>query len=547
MVRFVLVSLLLGPSVFAQSILPPPPVPAGNPMSPDKVLLGKALFWDEQLSSSRSVACGTCHIPARGGADPRAAAALHPGADGVFGTDDDVHGSPGVAKHTATGELVPSEIFGVQVQVTGRRAPSMINAAYSASLFVDGRATDVFRDPVTQTVVLPSGGALESQIAAPPVNSTEMGHPGRTWTDIANDLSTRTPLALASNVPAALQQFVAGHTYDGLFVQVFGSPGVTPVRIVFAIAAYERSLISDQSPFDRYLAGLGTLTNQQTLGLARFQTFCATCHTDLDPAVLTTGPELDDFRNIGVRPPAEDLGRGAITAAVGDRGKFRVPGLRNVALRAGYFHNGSQQTLAQVVDFYARGGDFADNRDPLVDAINGHIFIADNLQLQALLNALTDPRVAQELPPFDRPRLWSEGLNVPGVYGSGTAGTCGLSPHIVALGPAYLGNDVLGVAVEHIAPNLFTALLLDIAGSPVPITPTPLSGHGVHLALTPALQMFLTGLSLPAPSGSAYATAVFHLPANPALVGTYWLQWVALDPNGPSGIASSNALRLPVY
>src|SRR6185369_13760047 len=139
-----------------------------------------------------------------------------------------------------------------------------------------------------------------------------------------------------------------------------------------------------------------------------------------------------------------------------DRGAFRVPGLRNVALRGSWFHNGSQQTLGGVVDFYARGGDFADNRDPLVDAINGHIFIADSLQLQALMNCLTDPRVANGLPPFDRPRLWSEGPLALATFGAGTAGTGGRPPRVSGLGPPFLGNGSFGVGVDSLAPNLFT-------------------------------------------------------------------------------------------
>ena len=544
MLRSALAPLLSVTVALAQSILPPPPVPAGNPETPDKVLLGKALFWEEQLSSSRAVACGTCHIFARGGADPRTPSTLHPGVDGVFGTDDDVHGSPGVVQHTTNGALVASGSFGLQPQVTPRRAPSAINAGYAHSLFLDGRADDVFRDPVTGAVVLPSGGALESQIAGPPVSTTEMGHIGRTWIDIANELPGLTPLALATNVPATLQQFVVGRTYDQLFAQVYGSPGVTPVRIIFAIAAYERTLVSDQSPFDHYLAGQGTLTTMQSLGLTRFETFCAACHTDLELAVLTTGPVLDDFRNIGVRPPAEDLGRQVVTTTTADRGRFRVPGLRNVALRGSYFHNGSQETLGQVVDFYARGGDFADNRDPLVDAINGHIFVADNLQLQALMNTLTDPRVAQELPPFDRPRLWSEGPLTAASFGIGTVGTSGQAPRLAILGPAYLGNGQLGVGVDGLVPNLLTVLLLDTAGS---TTPTSVLGQNIYVAMSPALQLLSTGFSLPGPGSSGYATAVFHVPVNPTLVGTYWLQWAAIDQNGPSSFVSSDALRLPVF
>lgn len=544
MLRAVLACLLPSTVVFAQTILPAPLVPAGNPQTAAKALLGKALFWDEQLSSSHSVACGTCHIFSQGGTDPRASSAVNPGPDGIFATDDDANGSPGVVQHGPDGNLVPSPSFGLQTQVTPRRAPSVINAAYARSLFLDGRADGEFRDPVTGAIVLPTGGALESQIAGPPVSSVEMGHIGRTWTEIANELPTLTPLALASNVPAALQAFVAGQNYDQLFAQVFGSPGVTPVRIIFAIAAYERTLVSDQSPFDLYLAGQGSLTQMQTLGLTRFQTLCAACHTDLTTTSLAIGPVLDDFRNVGVRPPAEDMGRRIVTGSIADRGKFRVPGLRNVALRGSYFHNGLLQSLGEVIDFYARGGDFADNRDPLVDAINGHIQIADNLQLQALLNALTDPRVANELPPFDRPTLWSEGALVPAAIGTGTGGTVALAPRLGALGPAHLGNATFAVGVDQLAQNLFSVLMLDLVGS---ATPSPVLGHNLYLGWSPALQLMPLGLTQIAAPGQGYQSAVFHLPNNPALAGSYWLQWLAVDPQGPAGLVSSNALQFTVF
>ena len=94
MLRAVLACLLPSTVVFAQTILPAPLVPAGNPQTAAKALLGKALFWDEQLSSSHSVACGTCHIFSQGGTDPRASSAVNPGPDGIFATDDDANGSP---------------------------------------------------------------------------------------------------------------------------------------------------------------------------------------------------------------------------------------------------------------------------------------------------------------------------------------------------------------------------------------------------------------------------------------------------------------------
>ena len=119
----------------AEAQLRPAQAPAGNPLTAAKVQLGKALFWDEQLSSTGTVSCGTCHMPEGGGSDPRTARSLeasaHPGGDGVFGTSDDVRGSRGVPNASASGHYVKSEHFGLLAQVTGRRAPSAIGAGYS--------------------------------------------------------------------------------------------------------------------------------------------------------------------------------------------------------------------------------------------------------------------------------------------------------------------------------------------------------------------------------------------------------------------------------
>lgn len=541
----VLAPLLLTAShLLAQAILPAPVAPAENPQTPEKALLGKALFWDEQLSSSRSVACGTCHVFSQGGADPRTQTAAHPGPDGVFGTPDDTRGSPGVGLHDTSGHYAASLRFGVQVQVTPRRAPSVINAAYAQSLFLDGRAGGQFLDPVTGAVVIADGGALESQIASPPVNSAEMGHLGRTWTDIAADLSGLTPLVLAANVPATLQQFVAGRTYDTLFTQVFGSPGVTPVRIIFALAAYERTLISDQSPFDRFLAGRGSLTASQQAGLTVFDSHCATCHTDLNASVLVTGPALDDYRNIGERPTAEDRGRAAITGLAADRGAFRVPGLRNVALRGSYFHRGRQPTLGAVLDFYRRGGDFADNRDPLVANLQGNLTGTDSIHVLALLQSLTDPRVANELPPFDRPTLWSEGAMVPYSFGTGSAGVGREPPRIAAMAPAYLGNPRFAIGVDRVPAGSLGILLLDWALAPVPVQ---LGGHTLFLELTPQALLLPIAVAAPGPDGAGHTSALFAIPQVPALAGTYFAQWIAFDPEGPWGLASSNALAFTIF
>jgi hypothetical protein len=136
------------------SPLSPPPVPTGNSVTAAKASLGKALFWDEQLSSTLTVSCGTCHRPSEGGSDPRTAAnnarSRNPGFDNVFNTPDDVFGSPGVPQNNLDGTYSPSISFGFDEQVTPRKTPSYLNAGLaSRGLFWDGRASNTFRDPLT--------------------------------------------------------------------------------------------------------------------------------------------------------------------------------------------------------------------------------------------------------------------------------------------------------------------------------------------------------------------------------------------------------------
>src|SRR5690349_13607701 len=109
---FLMLMLMLGATAHAQGGPPPPPQPLGdapvpveNPQTPQKILLGQALFWEEQFSVTGTVACGSCHRAFAGGSDPRSGLAptLNPGADGVFGTPDDVHGSAGVPAHDSSG------------------------------------------------------------------------------------------------------------------------------------------------------------------------------------------------------------------------------------------------------------------------------------------------------------------------------------------------------------------------------------------------------------------------------------------------------------
>jgi cytochrome c peroxidase len=529
----------------AAQIFPLPPQPAGNPSTPQKELLGKALFWDEQLSSTRTTACGTCHVFSHGGTDPRAGA-LHPGADGLFGTLDDVRGAFGVVRQDAAHHYVGAPAFGIALQVTGRKPPSPINAAYQPELAWDGRMRGAFLDPLNGLPVLPSGCALEILASGPPISDVEMSHLGRTWADIAADLPGLVPLALATNIPVALQAFVSGQTYAQLFQQVYGSPGVTPVRIVFAIAAYERTLVSDQSPYDRSLVGQYQLTAAEQQGSLVFTALCTPCHTDVSPTVLATGPVLTTFRNIGVRPPAEDQGRFVVTQQAADLGRFKVPSLRNVALRAPYFHNGGMATLTAVVDFYGRGGDFHQNQDPLVFNILGALSVVDRPRVVAFLNLLTDPRVQNELPPFDRPRLWSEGPNVPSTFGTGTAGSGGLPPRASAVPPPYVGNPAFTLGVDRTAPGAFPFLIFDFAAN---AGPTNVLGHSVWLAQTPAMTSVAgQGLTLGTGPGGGFGSFTFPLPNDPGLRGvSLFGQWLIVDPLGPAGFGSSNPFGLVLF
>lgn len=379
-----------------------PPVPPQNPQTPQKVLLGKFLFWESQLSSDGSTACATCHIPEFGGSDPRSnlPQSSHPGFDGIFGNADDVIGSIGVELRDLAGNLLDDGVFSPGRQVTGRRAQSAIMAAYAPTLFWDGRAGPSFVDPETGQTVIPVGGALEAQALGPILSDVEMGCLDRGWDEVRTDLLTAVPMERATDLPADMANaLVTNPDYPSLFAMAFGTTEITARRIAFAIAAYERALVPNQTPFDSHLAGQpGALTPQQQQGLNVFVQRCAQCHS---------GNQLTDnqFHNLGVRPTFEDLGRQGVTGNPNHAGEFRTPSLRNVKLRAPFFHNGGKDTLNEVLTFYSQGGDFpgpdqANQINPFPLPPN-----ARNALLAFLEDALTDPRVEQGLPPFDHPTL----------------------------------------------------------------------------------------------------------------------------------------------
>jgi len=555
-----LLASTLGMNVAAQSYFPAPTVPTGNPITQSKALLGMTLFWEEQMSSSNMNACGSCHVFSSGGVDPRASLNVNPGPDGLFGTADDIRGARGVPARTANGRY-SSSLFGIGAQVTPRKAPSVINAAYLPTLFYDGRApSGSFHDPITNQVLLTGPVALENLIAAPPLNTIEMGHVGRSWADVAAKIAAARPLALATNVPARLALFIGNATtYGPLFQAAYGSPAVTPSGIIMAIATYMRTLVSDQTRYDNYLAGqTQALSAAEVRGMQAFTTpigsipACVQCHGDLAASSHSMGPgpsntmynslPVPNSHNTGIRPIADDPGVQNTTANATDAGRFKAPGLRNVALHSTWFHNGEMHAVADVVAFYSRGGDYHVNQATEIQPRN--LSAATQADIVAFLGSLTDARVQSELAPFDRPRLAGERAGyAPTVFGTGMIGSQGRAPVAAAIEPVFVGNPGATIAVQNTLPGTAALVMWD-----TDIVPLGFSYAGVNLYL--GLYNFgltYAGQTQSLPSGAGYASLSFAVPGNQALSGMQvYAQWLVVDPAGPVGAITSDAIAMVV-
>lgn len=320
--------------------------PATNPISPEKASLGRLLFFDPVLSATGDVACGTCHIPELAYTDGL------PLAIGVGGTG-----------------LGPDRVAGVEFPHAGRNAPSLLNVAFNGLVGTgegfDPNASPMFWDHRTS--------GLEAQVLQPIASAAEMR-------------GSAAPEHEA--LPQAIARLTAIEEYVELFEQAFGPGGIDEQRLAHALATYVRSLVVRDSPFDRFLRGdESALSAQQQLGFEFFQSAsCNNCHS---------GPMLSDWslRTLGVGPHPDllehDEGAGGF--------RFRSVSLRNVELTAPYMHNGTLQTLEEVVDYYL----LAESAHPSVP----HIEIApvqatqaERLALVAFLEALTDTNFPQGVP-----------------------------------------------------------------------------------------------------------------------------------------------------
>ena len=356
-------------------------------------------------------------------------------------------------------------------QATSRNAPSVINAVFNVRNFWDGRAHDVFTgatpfgdsDPAANVYVVTGStlsptrvrvlqSSLASQSTAPPLNAAEMSYSGRSWALLGRKMFALAPLArqqvsATDSVLGAMAGTTTGlqaaNSYVALVraafqpaywnsTQTIGSRSFTQMEANFAffwgvaIQAYESTLVSDDSPLDRFLAGdNAALTPQQQAGLRVFQGpgRCNRCHGG--PEVTAAGitsvaqqrgnrPQDFGFFVTGVRPAGDDKAAAGTDSfgvpffptlpTTATTGAFKASGLRNVELTGPYFHTGGAASLAQVVDFYARHGDFPGaNVDQ--DVVQNVIQPQDHATLIAFLQALTDDRVRFERAPFDHPAL----------------------------------------------------------------------------------------------------------------------------------------------
>lgn len=314
------------PYVLEYGTLPPPDLPADNPLTIQGVALGRMLFYDPLLSEDGSQTCADCHRQ-------------------PDGFSDSLRFSIGVEK-------LPGK----------RQAMSVFNMAWhSNEFFWDGRAPK-----------------LRDQALMPIQDPLEMNE-------------------TLENVIAKLND---SPLYPDQFIRTFGSNEITAEKMGLALEQFMLSIVSYQSKYDKYLAGETTLTESEDRGRVLFETEynpffpdqsgadCAHCHGGANF-------ENDQYMNNGLDSDSDitDIGREEVSQDPGDRAKFKVPSLRNVAVTAPYMHDGRFQTLEAVIDHYNEGIKESVTADPTVlNTRETGLFLSeqDKEDLLHFLQTLTD-------------------------------------------------------------------------------------------------------------------------------------------------------------
>jgi len=252
------------------------PIPPDNPMTPDKVSLGRQLFFDERLSADDSKSCYSCHVCEHGLTD-------------------------GLPKAIGAGnKLLP------------RSSPTLWNIGYHHEFYWDGRSPSLEKQALTA------------------------------WTG-SN---------MGANADEVVAKLNALQDYKTQFQKVFQSDA-TPDNVVKAIAAFERTIISGNTAWDRWKAGDSNAISQSAWrGWNIFQSIkCNNCHD----GVLFTDQQYHNI-GIGMDQKEPDVGRFKVTQNPQDTGAFKTPTLRDIARSAPYFHDGSAKTLEEAVDVMLGGG-----------------------------------------------------------------------------------------------------------------------------------------------------------------------------------------------
>jgi cytochrome c peroxidase len=330
---FALAVALLGGAAVAAAVAPPA---SGAPLAQAQEVpleeIGRLLFWDPVMSGAMDVACATCHHPDFAYADGRALA-LGTGSVGL-----------GPDRRDLSGGVIP---------VVKRNSPTILNVAYNGieegDGDRDGRDGDDDFAPLPATISDQQAArapmfwdrrirSLEAQALIPLTVREEMR--GDAYEE---DVAVDSVMARLNAIPE----------YVELFEAVTGEDTIEPEHVADAIVAFERMLVTRDSPYDRYLAGdVNALSAQELRGMQAFEDAdCTSCHE---------GPMLSEWdlvtEGVADNPLNADPDIGA------GRFRFRTPSLRNVGLTAPYMHSGMIATLPEVLEFYNEG----DSRNPLI-------------------------------------------------------------------------------------------------------------------------------------------------------------------------------------
>jgi cytochrome c peroxidase len=328
--------------------------PADNPQTPAKITLGEKLFFDGRLSANGTVACSSCHDPRKAFTDGR-----------------------------------PVSV-GIGNRLGQRNAPTILNALFNKTQFWDGRA-----------------GTLEQQAVFPISNPVEMGQP---------------------NLDTAVAKIAAIPEYRRAFEEVFGRR-INGGDLARAIASYERSQVAFDSPFDHFIAGDSNAIDASARRgwmLFNSQGRCNKCHALTDTTSRPTTFTDNDFHNIGIGivrhrvvelahqaeelvekgdtvaidraaivSPMSAVGRYLVTRKPSDIASFKSPDLRNVLVTGPYFHDGSANTLWDVMDHYNKGDGV---QDPYLDTDIQPLALTerDIADLVALMASLTSPSYREQ-------------------------------------------------------------------------------------------------------------------------------------------------------